>query len=79
MRQPDKFEQIVRNAVRGQGTTNSRWYLHPEDAAKLLRKQHAAYVRMVKRAANANGDLGLSRSMKLDLLAAFDRYKKGAP
>jgi hypothetical protein len=31
----------------------------------------------VKQAAASNGDLGLSRSMKMDLLAALARYRKG--
>ena len=73
MKQPDLFAQVVRNAVRGQGTTNNRWYLYPEDAEKLLRRQHSAIVRLVKRR-----KVNLGRFIDKDLLLdVMERYRKG--
>ena len=82
MKQPDRFAQVVRNAVRGQGTTNSRWYLYPEDAEKLLRRQHRAIVRLVKRELKDERYLNecnetVKQATCEYILAALARYRKG--
>ena len=79
MKQPDRFEKMVERV---------RWSDPdiPIMMAMLLRRQHAAYVRMVKKMpciyADASGICGShwQRSCKLSrgqLLDAFARYKKG--
>ena len=89
MRKPDRFEKMVMKAesvvdVSGYGIDTCAVY--SREVIKLLRRQHAAYVRMVKKMpclyADASGICGrpaprickLSRGQLLD---AFTRYKKG--
>jgi len=77
MRKPDRFEKMVERV---------RWSDPdiPIRMAMLLRRQHAAYVRLVKQAMGHRmgayvmfedpGKMWISRT---DLLAAFTRYRKG--
>jgi len=77
MKQPDRFEKMVERV---------RWSDPdiPIMMAMLLRRQHAAYVRLVEKAMGHRmgayvmledpGKMWISRT---DLLAAFTRYRKG--
>ena len=78
MKQPDKFEQMVDTVL------TCDFMVGKYDAIALLRRQHRAYVRLVKQAMGHRmwayvmledpGKMWISRT---DLLAAFTRYRKG--
>jgi hypothetical protein len=55
MKQSDRFTQMVERVQRGQGTTNNRWYLFTCDAVTLLRREHAALVKAVKKLDKTGG------------------------
>ena len=46
-KQPDRFARMVEKAA-GDGWSGDAWAVSAVDAAKLLRAEHAAYVRLVK-------------------------------
>ena len=74
MRKPDRFEKMVMKAesvvdVSGYGIDTCAVY--SREVIKLLRRQHNAYVRMVKKMPCLYAD---GRGQLLD---AFTRYKKG--
>jgi len=81
MKKMDRFEKIVEQQVRQDVRIAS---IDQASAVKLLRRQHAAYVRMVKRAMGHRmgayvmledpGKMWISRT---DLLAALAQYRKG--
>ncbi len=49
MKQPDKFERMVEKIWQnGNEASGDCWNFSPSDVSKLLRRQHAAYVRMVR-------------------------------
>lgn len=68
LRKPDRFEQIYRNelARRARGPSDKQW---PSITLTLLRRQHAAYVRMVEDSA----------ATFKDALKKLERYKKVRP
>jgi hypothetical protein len=81
---PDRFEQIVDQAVdksmREGGYLNGPAMLRSL-AASLLRRQHAAYVKIVKRymqpyLKNDTYDR-FAKDLGTDLLDAFEAYRKG--
>jgi len=51
----------------------NKWASFEQRVEKLLLRQHAAYVRLVKRTTNG----GVDENMKANILAAMARYKKG--
>ena len=73
----DRFEQQAKRELA------TPWVLNQPRLAMLLRRQHAAYVRLVKQAMGHRmgayvmledpGKMWISRT---DLLAAFTRYRK---
>ena len=85
MKQPDRFERIVEKLDKTAAGFNNHGLVYPLDVVSLLRRQHAAYVRLVKQAMGHRmgvymlledpGKMWISRT---NLLAAFTRYRKGA-
>jgi hypothetical protein len=75
MRQPDRFERIASNAV----ICTDSWgrIVTEKDLVILLRRQHAAYVRLAK-SKYPEFDLGYSKALT-DVLDALARYNKGLP
>ena len=84
MRQPDRFEKMVEKLDKtAAGLVNNHGLVYPLDVVSLLRRQHAAYVRLVEKAMGHRmgayvmledpGKMWISRT---DLLAAFTRYRK---
>ena len=63
----DRFEQQAKRELA------TPWVLNQPRLAMLLRRQHAAYVRLVKRTTNG----GVDENMKANILAALARYRKG--
>ena len=84
MKQPDRFDKMV-EAQRLGFSLKGTAILRCDDAVKLLRRQHAAYVRLVEKMpcnyADANGFCGVNKGgcslNRGNLLAAFARYKEG--
>ena len=84
MKKMDQFEKMVNRCVGNPDNGPSRMGITNAGAATLLRRQHAAYVRLVEKAMGHRlgmyvmledpGRMWISRT---DLLAAFARYKKG--
>jgi len=81
----DRFEKMVDRATSGDPGMKNGLLLGHDEVVALLRLQHAAYVRLVKKAMGHRmgayvmledpGKMWISRT---DLLAAFTRYRKGA-
>jgi hypothetical protein len=65
---PDRFDKMADRMTYTRATL-------ARNIAKLLRRQHAAYVRMVRQQTILAGEV-IDRGV---LLAAFDRYKKRKP
>jgi len=82
---PDRFTQMV-EACTEQAEELIGPYVEPGRVVALLRRQHAAYVRLVEKAMGHHmgayvmledpGKMWISRT---DLLAAFTRYRQGTP
>ena len=77
MTQPDAFEQMVKKASRIA-------FLFDDDVIRLLRRQHARVVLLVKREkvdAVATGETGdrIYNQACDDILAALAKMKKGTP
>ena len=76
MKQPDRFEQMVKKASRIA-------FLFDDDVIRLLRRQHARVVRMIilnkqKVDHSMRGAVGYNQACN-DLLAALAKMKKGKP
>jgi len=93
MKKPDRFEQIVEAFVKkkpAQSYLDGPAMLR-RDAAVLLRRQHAAYVKLLTDVAGsdahawAGGQVAMighaqgAWIKRTDALAALARYKKGTP
>lgn len=88
MKQPDLFERMAEQEYEKwlNGDMSQRGWL--QVAERCLKRQHAAYVRIVKREAGIFGKRYESCSIPFDkgyaiacadILAAFARYRKGKP
>jgi len=85
MRKPDRFERMVEKMDKTAAGFNNHGLVYPLDAVSLLRRQHAAYVRLVEKEMGHRlgmyvmlEDPGGRWISRADLLAAFTRYRKGA-
>ena len=91
MKKPDRYEQMVREVEVAARLNAGHAHVHPMVAVDLLRRQHAAYVRMVKKmrcvfareggvCVNQGGcSACVGNAYREELLAAFARYKEGKP
>ena len=84
MKQPDRFEKMVDRATSGDPGMKNGLRLGHDEVVAVLCRQHAAYVRMVKKAMGHRlgsylmlEDPGMMWISRTDLLAAFTRYRKG--
>jgi len=85
-KKPDRFERMVKKTLCHTGSQN---WMHNVVVVRLLRRQHAAYVRMVERDTSIYcdnyrssilvGDDPLEWDFKLealqDVLESFEKYK----
>lgn len=77
MKTPDKFERMVLKI------SSPDFSIHSRDAIKLLRRQHAAYARMVRNekvvvepgGSGEAGDIGYNHACD-DILEQFANYKR---
>ena len=73
MKQPDRFDRLAEKECRSWPMFQ---FIRLEPLiAKLLRRQHRAIVRLVKRTTNG----GVDENMKANILAALARYRRGTP
>ena len=81
MKKRDAFDARVEKVQRGQGTTNNRWYLFPEDAAKLLRNQHRRFVKVLKRIEDlaGSGEIQNEKVLIYNLVRTTLAALKGKP
>ncbi len=79
-RKPDRFERMV-NSSFGVIPSNNQVdagvanYMYREDAVKLLRRQHRAYVRMVRKYRNAIP--AMRESINPDYVDGYDDFSRG--
>ncbi len=78
MKNQDKFERMVEKAKYGNGLDG--WFFYPEHVVRLLRLQHAAYVRMVQNEKLSGEtdeavDIGYNQACE-DILNQFENYKR---
>ena len=80
MRKPCRFEQMAEREYEKwlNGDMSQRGWL--QVAERCMALQHAAYVRMVKRAGCGGCNPGFGHNeIVADILAAFSHYKKEKP
>jgi hypothetical protein len=82
MTQPDRFKQMVEKVESVVGVSSEgrdTCAVYSREVVTLLRRQHAAYVRLVHRIGD-DVESGESATSVIDkLLAAMARHKKGRP
>ena len=76
---PDRFERLACKIVFGKSKyipfsdwRKRRWYVDPDHLIKLLRREHQAVVRMVKRAPKVRGYVS-DMVLRQDLLALLKK------
>jgi len=79
MRKPDRFEKMVEKLDKtAAGFINNHGLVYPLDVVSLLRRQHRAYVRIVKRIVGFGiPEFEGNTISRREVLAAFARYRKG--